>query len=104
MKISPETIGSQEDWSRRRESNPQPTHYECVALPLSYAGSNLYFLVYLISLSGNSQVRNRPFFPIAVLVKLPFLIRWEQTAPVASAPQWPGLPTQQAAGGVPDPD
>ena len=26
-------------WSRREELNLQPTHYECVALPLSYAGS-----------------------------------------------------------------
>ena len=31
------------DWSRREDLNPQPTHYECVALPLSYAGSPLYF-------------------------------------------------------------
>ena len=26
------------DWCRRRELNPRPTHYECVALPLSYCG------------------------------------------------------------------
>jgi hypothetical protein len=25
-------------WCRRRELNPRPTHYECVALPLSYSG------------------------------------------------------------------
>ena len=25
-------------WCRRRELNPRPTHYECVALPLSYCG------------------------------------------------------------------
>jgi hypothetical protein len=25
-------------WSRRRDLNPRPTHYECVALPLSYPG------------------------------------------------------------------
>src|SRR5687768_15159465 len=25
-------------WSRRRESNPRPAHYECAALPLSYFG------------------------------------------------------------------
>src|SRR4030066_859969 len=25
-------------WSRGGELNPQPTHYECVALPLSYLG------------------------------------------------------------------
>ncbi len=27
-----------QNWSRREELNLQPTHYECVALPLSYAG------------------------------------------------------------------
>ncbi len=27
------------NWSRREELNLQPTHYECAALPLSYAGS-----------------------------------------------------------------
>ena len=26
------------NWCRRRELNPRPTHYECVALPLSYCG------------------------------------------------------------------
>ena len=25
-------------WCRRRDLNPRPTHYECVALPLSYCG------------------------------------------------------------------
>lgn len=25
--------------SRRGELNPRPTHYECVALPLSYSGA-----------------------------------------------------------------
>jgi hypothetical protein len=31
------------EWSesRRGESNPWPTHYECVALPLSYSGGRL---------------------------------------------------------------
>jgi hypothetical protein len=27
-------------WSRRRDLNPRPTHYECVALPLSYPGTS----------------------------------------------------------------
>ncbi len=27
-------------WSRRRDLNPRPTHYECVALPLSYPGNS----------------------------------------------------------------
>src|SRR5215813_8512234 len=26
-------------WCRRRDLNPRPTHYECVALPLSYCGT-----------------------------------------------------------------
>lgn len=30
------TIGI--DWCRKRDLNPRPTHYECVALPLSYCG------------------------------------------------------------------
>jgi len=28
-------------WSPRRELDPRPTHYECVALPLSYPGVTL---------------------------------------------------------------
>lgn len=28
-------------WCRRRDLNPRPTHYECVALPLSYAGPRM---------------------------------------------------------------
>jgi transposase len=30
-------------WCRRRDLNPRPTHYECVALPLSYCGYCLSF-------------------------------------------------------------
>ena len=26
-------------WCRREDLNPRPTHYECVALPLSYVGA-----------------------------------------------------------------
>ena len=26
------------EWSRRRDLNPRPSHYECDALPLSYSG------------------------------------------------------------------
>ena len=29
-------------WSPRRELNPRPTHYECVALPLSHSGEAPY--------------------------------------------------------------
>src|SRR5690606_20885057 len=38
--LSPFQFPSQqtENQSRRGESNPRPTHYECVALPLSYFG------------------------------------------------------------------
>ncbi len=28
-------------WSRRRDLNPRPSHYECDALPLSYSGLNV---------------------------------------------------------------
>lgn len=30
-------------WSQRLESNPQPMHYKCIALPLSYAGIFYFF-------------------------------------------------------------
>ena len=34
--------GQHETQSPRRELDPRPTHYECVALPLSYPGATLY--------------------------------------------------------------
>ena len=33
-------------WSRRWELNPQPAHYECAALPLSYAGKKTVSLLH----------------------------------------------------------
>ena len=30
--------GTRSEWSRRRDLNPRPSHYECDALPLSYSG------------------------------------------------------------------
>lgn len=32
-KVRPTTVSGVTRWSRLRESNPRPTHYECVALP-----------------------------------------------------------------------
>ena len=33
------------EWCRRRESNPRPRDYETLALPLSYAGMEQFFML-----------------------------------------------------------
>lgn len=39
-------------WSWRRDLNPQPPHYKCGALPLSYASSNTKTLKKLTGIEG----------------------------------------------------
>jgi hypothetical protein len=42
-------------WSRRRDLNPRPTHYECVALPLSYPGAGAMVAV---STAHHARIRD----------------------------------------------
>jgi hypothetical protein len=47
-------------WCRRRDLNPRPTHYECVALPLSYCGFSQFHRIYKLSLQHYKRLTRPP--------------------------------------------
>ena len=48
------TWGLTKSWSRQRESNPQPTVYKTVALPLSHAGELVHNSGYALKMLGSN--------------------------------------------------
>ncbi len=78
----------EQDWSWRRESNPQPTDYKSVALPLSYASVSSCFRYLANTFETFNTIgpyvrRTLSFFSIGQITDDSEIVGYAEIVPVA---------------------